>query len=89
MFAMLRLLIPLLIILTVIYVVLSVYSRHVRRRKLEERWDSKEVLTVDRETFVQRGLQKYDRSIRRKMILLVYIIPLGLIALIVYLTNFT
>lgn len=89
MIVMLRFLLPLLAVLTVIYVALSIWSRHVRRRKLEQRWDSKEVLTVDRETFIRRGLQKYDHSIRRRLILLVYIVPLGLIAVIIYITNFT
>lgn len=88
MLPMLRLLLPLLVVLTVIYVVLSIYSRQVRRRKLEDRWDSKDVLTVDRETFVRRGLQKYDNSIRRKLLLGVYIVPLTLIAVLVYITNF-
>lgn len=88
MFAMLRLMVPLLIILTVIYVVVSIWSRQVRRRKLGERWDQKDVLTVDRETFIERGLQKYDNSIRRKLILGVYIVPLSLIAVLVYVTNF-
>ncbi len=69
MLVMLRFLLPLLVVLTVIYVVLSVYSRIVRRRKLAERWDSKDVLTVDRETFIRRGLERYDRSFRRKLIL--------------------
>ena len=88
MFAMLRLLVPLLIILTVIYGVVSIWSRMVRRRKLAERWDSKDVLTVDRETFIERGLQKYDHSIRRKLILLIYIIPLTVIGVLIYVTNF-
>jgi uncharacterized ion transporter superfamily protein YfcC len=87
MFVPLRLLFILLIVLTVIYVVISLYSRLVRRSKLRARWQAKG-RTGDREAFVQRGLKKYDRSIRRKLILLVYIIPLGAIALLVYVTNF-
>lgn len=88
MLPMLRLFFVLMVVLTVIYVIVSIWSRRVRRRKLAERWDSKDVLTVDRETFIARGLQKYDRSFRRKLILLIYIIPLTLILLIVYVTNF-
>jgi len=88
MLVMLRFLLPLLVVLTVVYVVLSVYSRIVRRRKLAERWDSKEVLTVDRETFIRRGLERYDRSFRRKLILGVYIVPLTVIAILIYVTNF-
>ncbi|MDF1718756.1 MAG: hypothetical protein P1U75_19125 [Antarcticimicrobium sp.] len=88
MLVMLRFLLPLLVVLTVVYVVLSVYSRIVRRRKLAERWDSKDVLTVDRETFIRRGLERYDRSFRRKLILGVYIVPLTVIAILIYVTNF-
>lgn len=88
MFAMIRMLGLLLIVLTVIYVALSLWSRAVRRRKLAERWDSKPVLTTDREAFIRRGLEQYDRSFRRRAILLVYIVPLSAIAILVYVTNF-
>lgn len=88
MIPMIRMLGFLLIILTMVYIVVSVWSRNVRRRKLEERWDKKDILTVDRDAFVQRGLEKYDRSFRRKLILLVYILPLGAIAVMVYVSNF-
>lgn len=88
MLPLLRLLFVLLIALSVVYVVLSIWSRRMSRAKLAARWDSKDVLTVDRETFIERGLQKYDRSFRRKLILGVYIVPLTLIMIIVYVTNF-
>ncbi|TDE37861.1 hypothetical protein [Antarcticimicrobium sediminis] len=88
MLVMLRFLLPLLVGLTVIYIVVSIYSRLRRRRKLAQRWDSKDVLTVDRETFIKRGLERYDRSFKRKLILGVYIVPLTVIAIIVYVTNF-
>ncbi|WP_170405867.1 hypothetical protein [Ruegeria arenilitoris] len=82
-----RFLIPLLIILTVIYVGLSIYSRLVRRRKLIAHWEKKG-LTGDRDAFVARGLKKYDNSFRRKLLLGVYVVPLGAIALLIYITNF-
>ncbi|AZV76553.1 hypothetical protein EBB79_00690 [Parasedimentitalea marina] len=87
MFAPLRLLFILLIVLTVVYVLVSLYSRAVRKSKLRRHWKQKG-LTVDRDEYVQRGLKKYDGSIRRKLILLVYIIPLGAIGLLVYVMNF-
>jgi uncharacterized ion transporter superfamily protein YfcC len=87
MFPLLRLLFILLIVLTVVYVLVSLYSRAVRKSKLRRHWQKKN-LTVDRDIYVRRGLKKYDGSIRRKLILLVYIIPLGAIALLVYVTNF-
>lgn len=88
MIAMLRLLVPLLVVLTVAYLGLSLYSRLRRRAKLVAHWNRKG-LTGDRDAFIRRGLAKYDHSFRRKLILAVYIVPLGLIAIIIYYTNFT
>ena len=87
MFVALRFLIPLLIILTVIYVGLSIYSRLVRRRKLIAHWEKKG-LHGDREAFLKRGMRQYDKSFRKKLLLGVYVIPLGAIALLIYITNF-
>lgn len=88
MLPMLRLLFVLLIVLTVIYVAVSIYSRSVRRAKLAARWDQKDILTVDREAFIERGLKKYDSSFRRRLILGIFVIPLTAIATLVYVTNF-
>jgi hypothetical protein len=87
MIALLQLVVGGLSILTVIYVGLSIYSRRIRRGKLRQKWRNGPRL-VDLDSFVQRGLKKYDNSIRRKLILGVYIIPVGLVVLIIYLTNF-
>lgn len=87
MIAALRFLIPLLVVLTVVYVCLSLYSRRVRRDKLEARWRDKG-MTGDRDAFINRGLKKYDASFRRKLIFGVYVVPLGLIAVLIYVTNF-
>ncbi|MEW9918194.1 hypothetical protein AB2B41_01145 [Marimonas sp. MJW-29] len=81
-----RLIVMLFVALTVIYVSLSFYSRAVRRSKLRKKWHEGKQL-VDRDTFVQRGLERYDGSIRRKLILLVYVVPLVVIGVIIYLTN--
>lgn len=75
------------VVLTIVYVALSLYSRSKRRQKLERAWDE-ESLTGDREGYIQDGLDAYDASLRRKLILGVYIVPLGIVVVIVYLTNF-
>lgn len=85
--AFVRLILILLVAQTVVYVALSLYSRSVRRGRLEEHW-GKKALTGDKDAFIRRGLQKYDRSFRRKLILGVYVVPLTLIAILVYVTNF-
>lgn len=85
--ALARLLLILFVVLTVIYVSLSLYSRSERRDKLEREWDE-EIGEGDREAFIREGLQEYDRSLRRKLILGVYVVPILLIGTIIYLTNF-
>ena len=87
MFGFIRLILILLVVLTAVYAAVSLYSREMRRMKLKRRWKDKG-LTGDRAAFIQRGLRQYDRSFRRKLILLVYILPLGAIALLVYVINF-
>ena len=87
MFALARLVVVGFAVLTVIYVCLSLYSRAVRRGKLEAEWDE-EVKEGDREAFVREGLEDYDGSLRRKLILGVYVIPICVISFIIYATNF-
>jgi len=88
MIGFIRLVVMLFVALTIIYVCLSFYSRAIRRSKLKKKWhDGKQL--VDRDTFVQRGLERYDGSIRRKLLLGVYVVPMVVIGVIVYLTNFT
>ena len=87
MFALLRLSVIGFVVLTVIYVSLSFYSRAVRRGKLEAEWDE-EGMTGDREAFIDEGLREYDHSLRRKLILGVYIVPVTLVILLIYFVNF-
>ncbi|WP_371038288.1 MULTISPECIES: hypothetical protein [unclassified Rhodosalinus] len=85
--ALARLIIFGFVALTVIYVSLSLWSRAVRREKLEERWAEKG-RKGDREAFVRRGLERYDGSVRRKLLLGVYVVPICLVAAIIYFVNY-
>ncbi|WP_068109419.1 hypothetical protein [Tropicimonas marinistellae] len=87
MFALARLVLILFVVLTIVYVSLSLYSRAVRRDKLEAEWDE-EGQSGDREAFVRDGLEDYDQSLRRKLILGVYVVPILLIGTIIYFTNY-
>ena len=75
------------VILTVIYISLSLYSRAKRRDKLEAEWDE-EGMTGDRDAFIREGLEDYDGSLRRKLILGVFIVPWVAIAALIYIVNF-
>ena len=87
MLALGRLLVVGFLVLSVVYICLSLYSRAVRRDKLEREWDE-EIREGDRESFVKAGLRAYDGSLRRKLILGVYIVPMTVISAIIYFTNF-
>lgn len=87
MLGVLRLVVILAVAQVVAYVILSLWSRAVRRRKLVARWAEKG-LTGDREAFVERGLRKYDNSFRRRLILLVFILPWLAIGALIYVVNF-
>lgn len=85
--ALARLIIVGFIVLTVIYVSLSFYSRSVRRTKLRQKWEE-DIRRGDRDEYVRRGLKIYDRSLRRKLLWGVYIVPVVTIAVVIYLVNF-
>lgn len=85
--AVIRLFIIVFIGLSIVYIALSFYSRAKRRDKLEAEWDAGGI-NMPRDAFVRHGLEEYDGSLRRKLILGVYIVPMALVGLIIYLVNF-
>ncbi|KIC46281.1 hypothetical protein RA28_00200 [Ruegeria sp. ANG-S4] len=87
MFGAMRLFLILLVLQTVAYFVLSIYSRGVRRRKLETWWDEKGK-KGNKEAFVERGLHVYDNSFRRRLILGVYVVPWVAIGALIYIVNY-
>lgn len=79
------------VLLTVVYLLVSVYSRSVRREGLEKEWDGDPAnegrLPDERAAFIEAGMQAYRHSLRRRLILLVYIVPLVAAAATAYLVN--
>jgi hypothetical protein len=91
MFGLLRLVVGGFVLLTLVYISVSLYSRSVRRERLERRWAQRHGdggRDDDRAEFVARGLSRYDKSVRRRLILLVYVIPAIGVATIIYVVNF-
>ena len=73
------------VIMTAAYFLISIYSRSVRREKLEKAWAEKHPDggdTAERDAYIERGMAEYHASIRPKLILLVYVIPVILVAAI-------
>ncbi len=76
--------------MSVVYLSISVYSRSVRREKLEDAWAEENVGSDDmaaRDAYVAKGIKAYNASFRPKLIGLVYIIPTVIVMTIVYITN--
>ena len=88
MIALIRLALLGFVVLTVLYVLVWLYARSLRRERLEQRWEAKGS-HGNRAEYVRRGMQQSERSLRRRLLWLVYVIPTMLIAAIVYLLNFT
>ena len=78
------------VLLTIVYVLVSIYSRSVRREWLEDEWaelDEEEKAATDRDTFVEAGMLRYQSGFRRKLILLVYVLPTIAVATLIYVIN--
>ncbi|SMX43845.1 hypothetical protein [Octadecabacter ascidiaceicola] len=78
------------LILSVIYLCITLYSRSIRREKLEDEWDENppEGATPDkRAAFIKDGMTKYESGLRKKLILLVFIIPPLVVGTIIYFIN--
>lgn len=84
----LRLVFFALIGLTIVYVLVSIYSRSVRRERLEEAFDAGEG-QGDRDEFIRQGLAAYDKGLRRKLLLLIYIVPLVAMFVIAAIVNWS
>lgn len=73
---------------TVAYLLVSVYSRSVRTERLEKRWDREQPEGISREDYVAAGLKHYDSSFRKKLILLIYVVPVVAVIASIWVRNY-
>ncbi len=76
--------------LSVIYFAISIFSRSIRRERLEKEWDANPPEGGDllaRDTYIEDGMAEYEGGFRKKLIVLVYIVPPLFVVAILYLTN--
>ena len=92
MIGLVRLTVIVFVTLTFIYLLVSWYSRSVRREKLERRAEERiaegRLAPDGRDAFIRKGMHAYDRSLRKKLILGVYVVPIVLIVTLIVVTNF-
>lgn len=86
MFAILRAWLFALVGLTVFYWLLRTYFRSLRREALEKRFED-EGLTGERDIWVEAQMKDYSRSLKVRLLWLVYILPMAAIAGIIYYVN--
>lgn len=76
--------------MSVVYLCVSLYSRSVRRERLEKEWAEMNPGSDDleaRAAHVANGLSIYDGGLRKKLILLVYVLPTIAVCVIMYMIN--
>lgn len=76
--------------LTVVYWSIALFSRSVRKERLENQFDAEHpegAAPGARDAFIEEGLKAYDSSIRPKLIGLVYVVPTVVVAAIAYTIN--
>ena len=91
MIGILRILVFAFIGLSVVYILVSIYSRSVRRENLEKAWDSdparEGAAKADRDAYIADGMAVYEQSLRKRLIWLVYVLPAVAMAVIIYVVN--
>jgi Ca2+/Na+ antiporter len=90
MIGLIRLVIFGFIAMTIVYVAVSIYSRSLRREKLEDEWAEEhpeDRESEQRDAYIEKGMEEYQNGLRRKLILLVYIVPTILVFGLLIATN--
>jgi hypothetical protein len=87
MIAILRVAVFWAIALTVVYFLVAIYSRSVRREWLEKKYDAGGI-EGERRDYIEAGMQAYERGLRRKLLWLVYIIPTVVVGVTIYFVNY-
>ena len=78
------------IAMSIAYLLLSIYSRSVRREALEKKWAAENPDGGDpdiRDAYIETGMKDYEKSLRKKLIWLVYVIPTIAVLVLLYLNQ--
>ena len=87
-FGWLRLIVLALVAMTIVYFFVGLYSRSVRREKLEKRWVA-EGLEGDRDAWIEEGMKAYETGLKKKLLWLIYIVPMVVFVIIITVINWS
>ena len=91
MFPLIRNIAIIFLLLSIAYAILSFTARIKHRVNLEAEYKTQSELrqmSEEKDVFIARGMKRYARSYKPKLILGVYIIPGAVMALLMYLAQF-
>lgn len=90
MVAFLRLAVIVALVLGAAYWLAVIYARSLERERLEKRFDrdNPSATRAERDAFVAGGMKLYEHGLRRRLLVLVVILPTLAIAVLVWLLNF-
>ncbi len=92
MFAIIRNFVIIFILLSIAFAILSFTARVRQRVNLESEYKTQSKLrqtTEEKDVFIARGMKRYARSYKPKLILGVYIIPGVIMCVLIYLAQYT
>jgi len=75
-------------ILSAIYVLLSTSGRRRQRKRLNSEYKASN-FEANKDEFITKGMVKYDRSMRPKLFLFVFIIPIIVIGTLIFLAQYS
>lgn len=79
--------------LTLVYVLVGIYARSLQREALERDWDSnpanEDALPSDRKTFVENGMGDYEKGLKKRLLLLIYVLPVVAVIATAYAINWS
>lgn len=79
-------------VLSIVYVVLSVKARLTQKAKLDAEYmapDKSRDITQSKKEYIATGMKKYGKSYRPKLIFGVYLVPIAIIAVLIYLAQYS
>lgn len=82
-----RILVLFLLVLTALYWCLLMYFRAAHRERLIARWAS-ELSVGDRDAFINEEMTGYMKSLRVWLAVVIYIVPIGVGTMLIYVQNF-
>ncbi|MCX8510069.1 MAG: hypothetical protein ORN49_14535 [Rhodobacteraceae bacterium] len=90
MVALIRLFVLGFLALSLVYLMVRTYARSVRRERFEKEWDAAPPVgagKAERRQFIEDGMRAYDHGLKKRLLWLIYILPMIALVVIVYYVN--